>query len=288
VDLRPRSFSNVDGTGDEAGAAAYLDRVADQLSDLRSSWRAHLGLEPGERVLDAGCGLGENTIVLAQFVGPSGSAVGVDLSSHLIERARQRAAPSLHAGYKVADLAKLPFEAETFDAVYCERVFQHLQDPDAVMAELCRMLRPAGRLVVVDIDHSRTARDADDAELADLFDELALITVANPRSGRELRSRMVRAGFEDVAVDATLEVITDADRWRAMTQQSLSEQLEKLVEAGAIARERADAYIEDQTRRQMEGRFLASASLYCVSGTKPADPGRHPTADEHEVEELSG
>jgi SAM-dependent methyltransferase len=213
--------------------------------------------------------MGENTIALAKSVSPSGRAIGVDLSGHLVDRARKRATHLRNVEYWVADLTALPFEAASFDAVYCERVFQHLNDPNAAMAELHRILRPDGRLVAVDIDHSRTAVDADDAELADLFTELALVAVANPRSGLHLRSQMICAGFIDVDLDATLEIITDVSRFRAMTQQSLADQLEKLVLAGAITGDRASAYETDQGRREADGRFLATASLYCVWGTKP-------------------
>jgi ubiquinone/menaquinone biosynthesis C-methylase UbiE len=68
-------------------------------------------------VLAAGSGLGQNTRTLARSVSPGGRAVGVDLSGHLVARARDRSAHE-SVEYHIADLTALPFAAASFDAVY--------------------------------------------------------------------------------------------------------------------------------------------------------------------------
>jgi ubiquinone/menaquinone biosynthesis C-methylase UbiE len=244
--------------------------MAEVVEDGRRARYGYLQLEPGRWVLDAGCGMGEVTRALAALVAPNGRAVGVDLSSELIALASERAAGVTGVEYHVGDIVGLPFDSASFDAAYSERVFQHLRQPEAAMGELFRVLRPGGRLVAVDADHTRTATDADDAELADIL-QVAInrIGVVNPSSGRRLRSLMVQAGFVDVTVNSQLVIITDFDFCRKMVPPKLEDVLDNLVSNGDVARPRADAHLADLARRQEEGRFLCAISNYAVVGVKP-------------------
>jgi SAM-dependent methyltransferase len=271
VSYGPGTFSDVDASGQAAEHAAYLDRLADLFADLRRSWLSYLELQPGEVVLDAGSGMGEVTRALATMVAPAGRAIGVDLSADLVERANERAASTPDVDYRVGDLTHLPFEDATFDVAYCERVFQHLAEPDRGMAELFRVLRPGGRLAAVDPDFTRSAQDADDSNVSDILTAAARRAVANPSSGRQLRSKMVGAGFVEVAVHPTLLVTTDAVRFRALSPRSLEERLKDLVAAGSLARDRADAFVADQDQREANGCFLVATPLYCATATKPAE-----------------
>ena len=83
--LPPRSFSDVDASGQADAHAAYLDRVAATVADHRRRWLEGLHLTPGMVVLDAGSGMGELTRLLAERVGPEGRAEGVDLSAELVD-----------------------------------------------------------------------------------------------------------------------------------------------------------------------------------------------------------
>jgi SAM-dependent methyltransferase len=213
--------------------------------------------------------MGENTRALGAMVAPSGRAIGIDLSVELVARARERAGDASCVEYQVGDVTGLPFESQMFDGVYCERVFQHLSRPDAAMVELFRVLRSGGRLVAVDPDFTRTVVDADDRELSDILTNAVWGSAANPTSGRQLRSQMVRAGFVDVVVYPTLRVTTDAAQIRALSPRPLAARLDELVGSGVITRERADAYLVDQDAREAEGRWLSATPLYCVSGIKP-------------------
>jgi SAM-dependent methyltransferase len=216
-------------------------------------------------------GMGEVTRSLGDMVAPGGRAIGIDLSGELVERARERLGDASNVAYEIGDVTDLPFESETFDAAYCERVFQHLADPDWAMGELFRVLRTGGRLATVDADFTRAVADADDRELSDLLTSSIWGYVANPASGRQLRSRMVRAGFVEVVVYPTLRIMTDAEQLRALSPRPLAARIDELVTSGMITRERADAYVADQAAREAEGRFLTATPTYCVRGIKPVD-----------------
>jgi ubiquinone/menaquinone biosynthesis C-methylase UbiE len=268
ANLGPRSFSDVDASEQAADHAAYLDRAAGMLEEQRRGWFERLRLRSGDAVLDAGSGMGEVTRMLAGLVQPDGHAVGVDLSAELVGRARERAEGIPNVEFRVGNLTELPFDTENFDAAYSERVFQHLAEPDTAMAELFRVLRPGGRLVIVDADHGRAAVDADDLELSDLLTAAYARNHANPASGRRLRSQMVRAGFSDVTAEPMPQVITDAAQGRAIAARPLSARLDELVVAG-LSRERADAHAADQERREAEGRYFVVGMSYLAVATKP-------------------
>jgi 2-polyprenyl-3-methyl-5-hydroxy-6-metoxy-1,4-benzoquinol methylase len=109
-------------------------RVRDVLENLHIS-------SPQHKVLDVGCGPG---IVLAQI--PQGELHGIDLSQHLAEMARERLGD--RAEIKHANAEEIPYESDTFDAVFCTEVLEHTLHPEVVVAECVRVLKPGGHLVL--------------------------------------------------------------------------------------------------------------------------------------------
>ena len=127
--------------------ARTYDRVADPMTRWGSVVLDRLPLDGDERVLDAGCGSGRVTEVLAARL-PLGRVVALDGSPSMIQAARRRLAPfGDRIEYVIADLAEpLPLEAPV-DAVFSTATFHWVPDHDALFANLAAVLRPGGRLV---------------------------------------------------------------------------------------------------------------------------------------------
>jgi SAM-dependent methyltransferase len=108
-------------------------------------------LQPGERVLDVGCGNGSTTIEAAARVRPGGVAVGVDVSPPMLGLARRRATASGVTGteFVQADAQVHAFDGASFDAVISRNGLMFFEDPDAAFANLARSLRPGGRIAFV-------------------------------------------------------------------------------------------------------------------------------------------
>ncbi len=133
------------------GTSAFLDLSDRFFAPLDRDIVAWLQLAPGSRVLDAGCGGGGMTRLLAQAVGPDGEVFGLDANAELIEWNRSQVkdtdvARQIH--FQEGDVLHLPFEDATFDLVWCSRVIHGLSDQVAGVRELARVVRPGGRVVL--------------------------------------------------------------------------------------------------------------------------------------------
>ncbi len=115
-------------------------------------------IQPGEQVLDVGCGTGTLAIEVACRVGTTGRVVGVDPGTQQIARARSKAARgNLPIDFQIGVIEQLPFLDQTFDVVFSTLMMHHLPAPlkRQGLAEIARVLKPGGRLVIADFKHKQ-------------------------------------------------------------------------------------------------------------------------------------
>ena len=152
------------GTLRPAEVRAMFDRIAPRYdllnrtmtAGLDGRWRraaaAAADLAAGDRALDVCCGTGDLTLELADRTTPSGRAVGVDFAEEMVARARDKAARRWSAAeFQVADALALPFDDGAFDAATVAFGIRNVADLDAGLAEMARVVRPGGRVVVLEI-----------------------------------------------------------------------------------------------------------------------------------------
>jgi ubiquinone/menaquinone biosynthesis C-methylase UbiE len=136
-----------------------LCRIVGLGRSFRDRTLAVAALKPGETVLDVGCGTGVLARRAAGIVGPAGSVVGIDPAPDMIRVAQQTPASRTRpARFRLGVIESLPFEAASVDVVLASLVLHHLP-PDvrrAGLREVFRVLRPGGRVVVVDFDRRRS------------------------------------------------------------------------------------------------------------------------------------
>lgn len=193
-------FTSVDDAdpGDFIGLADRLHETP-AMGRARADLLAALAIGPGDRVLDLGCGPGDATRDLARRLRPGGEAVGVDRSRVLIDEAiRRQAASGLPATFEVGDARQLRFDTGTFGACRAERLLAHVPDPRAVLAEMVRVVRPGGRIGVIDVNADSLMIDHPDRVMTDVFAASLIGAVRHPNIGPQLRRLLSEAGLVDV------------------------------------------------------------------------------------------
>ena len=141
----PSGFSDVDATGEAFTYVTYLEGADSRLRALSRARYALLELRPGNRVIDVGCGLGDNARELASLVGPQGGVVALDASETMVAEARRRSAGSnLPIDFVTGDAHALKFDDNTFDACWVERRALDTADPARAIAEMVRVAKPGG------------------------------------------------------------------------------------------------------------------------------------------------
>ena len=156
-------------------------------------------LEPGQRLLDVGCGPGTITADLAARVAP-GEVVGVDTSAKVLELARAAAAAAgvTNVAFRTGDATSLPFEDDSFDVVHAHQVLQHLTDPVAALREMRRVTRPGGVVAVRDADYAAMTWYPPSAGLDEwlaLYHEVTTANRAEADAGRRLLGWALEAGY---------------------------------------------------------------------------------------------
>jgi len=161
-----------------------------------------LQLQAGERVLDAGCGMGLLTRDMALAVGTNGKVVGIDNSQPMLDLARDRCASYPQITLREESAATLSDPDDSYDVVTCTQLLLYLSDVKSALAEMYRVLKPGGRIAVVETDWRSVVFNAPDPEFTQtLFDhwESSIPSLHLPA---KLRGLLHKVGFTHVRAEA--------------------------------------------------------------------------------------
>jgi len=195
-------------------AERFVARQDERAAELAERVRVFVGARGDERALDVGCGAGALALALAPLVR---EVVGVDRVPELLELARERAPGN--ATFAEADATRLPYSNGEFDLTGTLRTLHHVPRPELVLAELVRVTRRGGRVLVIDqlapvdpldaiaVDRFERARDSGharllpEADLRHLFEANGLVLLRERRDveRRELSAYLDLAGCEGEA-----------------------------------------------------------------------------------------
>lgn len=256
----------------DARDAARLDRTyaAPEIVEQRLKTRAALAARPGERGLEVGCGPGFLAVELAREVAPGGRVVAIDASPEMIATARARVGREGLGGLvelSPGEATRLPFPAESFDFVVAVQVYLYVGEIERALAEVARVLRPGGRLVVVDTDWDSCVWLTADRDRLRRVLEARLRHFAQPHLPPRLPGLLRAAGLAlaDARVIPILNLRYDPD---SFSGNAIDVTRSAAVKHG-VPREETEAWAADLRARAAEGAYFFSVNRFLFLATKP-------------------
>jgi ubiquinone/menaquinone biosynthesis C-methylase UbiE len=228
-------------------------------------------IQLGDHVLDVGCGPGVDTIPLAQLVGPAGRVVGVDHDAARMVEANQRAAQagvtaSVH--HCQSDALSLPFQTGTFAACRSEHLFQHLRTPAAALAEIVRVTRPGGWIVVLDTDWGTLSIDTEETEIERRLARFETERMRqNGYAGRQLYRLFKRQQLVDIVVEMRPDYTLQYTLMRQVLQ--LDDCESRALRAGMVSVEELQRWQRSLAQAAAGGVFFGSLTMMLIAGRKP-------------------
>jgi ubiquinone/menaquinone biosynthesis C-methylase UbiE len=228
----------------------------------------YLNVEPGDSILEVGCGAGDDSLTLARMVGPNGRVVGIDAGEDMISEAKKRAEHcNLPVEFFVQDACSLDFPDNTFDGCRADQVFQHVGDPRKGLSQVIRVARPGARIVICDPDWETLAIDSADKRVTRKIVNYRCDVFRSGWIGRQLAGLFKSLGLVDACVHADVFVITDfslANRlWR------LRDTAQRASETGAISEQDASDWIGQLEEADRNGLFFGAVTGFAAVGQKP-------------------
>lgn len=179
-------------------------RLYDQANTLTELLHHDTAYPPGSKVLEAGCGVGAQTVTLARN-SPEASITSIDISGESIEKAKLIAEKEKleNVSFEVADIFNLPFGDETFDHVFICFVLEHLKNPLDALQSAKRVLKKRGTITIIEGDHGSSffyPRSEEAMHTIKCLIDLQELLGGNSLIGRELYPLLNSAGFKNVSV----------------------------------------------------------------------------------------
>jgi len=252
------------------------ERLQDQAGTLVDLLHSDTAYPAGSKVLEAGCGVGAQTVTLAQR-SPEARFISVDVSAASLAQAKRTAdgAGLTNVEFQQADIFALPFETGSFDHVFVCFVLEHLSRPAEALAILNGLLRPGGTITVIEGDHGSTSFHPDSpAAHAAIQCQIELQRKAGGDSliGRRLYPLMVAAGFDAVRVSPRMVYVDSSrpDLADGFTRKTFTAMIEGIrgpaIASGLIKAKRFDAGVRD-LHRTTEADGVFCYTFFKATGT---------------------
>ena len=226
-----------------------------------------LAPKPGERILDVGMGPGFFTYDLLPIVGERGLVAGVDSSEVMVELAKGRCAGRGPSDFRLAGATQLPFPDASFDAVTAAQVYEYVPDMEKALAEVRRVLRPGGRVFILDTDWDsvvwNTAEPARMRRVLDAWDD----HLHDPHLPAKLGALLGDAGFAVTHVEVIPIVNT------ALHPHCYSHGILAMIAGYApghrgVAKEEAEAWALELRQLAARGAYFFSVNRYAFGAVK--------------------
>jgi ubiquinone/menaquinone biosynthesis C-methylase UbiE len=260
-------FSAIDSQSKPDFFITFADAAnsLDDIQAIKQLMLSLLDLGGGKRVLDVGCGTGDDARKLAELVGGRGQVVGLDHSAVMIAEAKRRQARAgLPVQFIEGDAEHLTFADATFDACRAERVLMHLARPEHALMEMARVARSGGRVVVFDFDWDTIFIDSRYKETTRKIARMYSDTIRSGWLGRTLPRLFHEAGLYEVT-----SVPRAVRPHYASAHDVFDGLIAKGISQGVLSGEEVTLWWQDLEQANNRGMFHFGFLGFVVAGRKP-------------------
>ena len=235
--------------------------VTPDIVSQRSDFLRALDPQPGERVLDVGSGPGFLAAAIADAVRSPGAVHGVDISEPLLAVARAHCADRPWVEFHHADATQLPFPDRDFDAVVSTQVLEFVHDVDAALAEIHRVIRPRGRVVIVDTDWDSIVWHSPNSERMRRVLAAWEQHAANSYLPRTMSNQLRHAGFE-VTAERIIPLFNPAYDPNTYSNRIIDSIVSFIAGRNGIDRAEAEAWSGELRQAGEQGNYFFSLNRY--------------------------
>jgi ubiquinone/menaquinone biosynthesis C-methylase UbiE len=262
--------------GSSQGESARLQRQADELVPESTALLDRVGLRPGERAIDLGCGPRGVIELLAERVSPGGWVVGMDADVTHVTMARDLVAQRSLGDVEIVegDARHTGLPSHSFDLVHARTLLVTIPDPAEVVTEMVRLARPGGWVVGLEPDTeyalcfpSSPAHE----RLCDIFPVVFSRNGADPRIGRRMAELYRQAGLDDVQVEARATLYPAGHSRRTIRVDLIRSMRPQVLELGLVE-ERALDELDAAARAHLDDphTLVMPGLMFLAWGRKPA------------------
>lgn len=221
----------------------------------------------GERVVDVGCGPGLLALELSVAVGEKGRVIGIDSSPAMIGLAAKRCGELPNVELHEGDATGLNLDDASADVVCCTQVLLYVPDHEKAIAEMFRVLKPGGRVVVMETDWRSAVLHSNDEDLTEKIIAAWDKAVPSARLPARLGSLLGKAGFESVQIDAIPNISTSCEKG-GFSMTMMEQCTQAATEQGTITEEEGREWLASLMQLGEEGAYFFCVNRFLFSAIK--------------------
>ena len=224
-----------------------------------------LSVKRGEKILDVGCGVGFLSYEIAFQTRDSGRVSGIDQNSEMIRHANKRCENLRNTEFSEANANDLPFPEESFDAACCTQVLLYVNDVAQVISEIKRVLKPTGRIIIVETDWRGVVMNSDYDSITRKIFSAWDAAVPSPNLPVRLDQLLVENGFCNIDVEP-IPILNTEYTPNQFSHGMMNRITKNALKKGFIANEQSQKWLDDLDEKGESENYFFCVNRFLFSG----------------------